>query len=147
MKRLACATAADLARRESLRRIEFLEGPTQLRVSRRAQILCFKNLRAEGSMRAGVLGAAFAGMCTCGATALRIRGCCGAAGAARLCRASSKAAGTAGCLPASAASAMLLAVGTCGRISELSVLLGLLTLSVHTRGVRSGDESSRCAAP
>ena len=50
-------------------------------------------------------------------------------------------------LPASAASAMLLAVGTCGRISELSVLLGLLMLSVHTRGVRSGDESSRCAAP
>ena len=34
--------AADLARCESLRRIEFLEGPTQLRVSRRAQILCFK---------------------------------------------------------------------------------------------------------
>jgi hypothetical protein len=42
VRRLACATAADLARRESLRRIEFLEGPTQLRVSRRAQILCFK---------------------------------------------------------------------------------------------------------
>ena len=73
-------------------------------------------------MRAGVLGAAFAGMCTCGATALLIRGCCGAAGAARLRRASSKAAGTAG----------------------VAYLLALLPRCCWLLGPAGGSASSRC---